>query len=121
MLGIARQAWFAYLSDGDIISMGETRKTDPYQFRKLVFYTSASNIDLSQYSDEIDSAISKVEGLARGFKNIRDAQREAERARRDAAIKNAAAVISTLPGPQQAAVQILCDTLLPATTESAAK
>ncbi len=124
MLNIARQAWYAYLSDGDIISMGEIRNTDSYQFRKLVFYTSAENFDLTTYSNEIDNAISKTEGLARGFKALRDSQRAMAKARADAALSQGRKLIKLLPAAQQPTAEILYDMLAPPvpeqTTNSAA-
>lgn len=71
----ARMAWFASLSDGDVVSMGQTQSANPYEFRKLVFYATSQNLDLQKtIGPQIDSMISKVQTLAR---------KEQERAQRN--------------------------------------
>ena len=65
---IARQAWFASLSDADVISIGQSRTTDPFEFRKLVFYASASNLRLQDYDAQINSAVEKASALAAAFR-----------------------------------------------------
>ena len=115
MLAIARQAWFAYMNDGDIISMGDTQTVDSYLFRKLVFYTSAENFDLANYTTEIDNAITKTEGLARGFKKIRDDQRAAAKQRANATLEQGKKVIELLPANHQPAAEVLYEMLKAAT------
>lgn len=76
---VARQAWFASMSNGDIVSMGRTRSDDPHVFRKLVFYATAKNLDLQKtIGPQIDSMISKVQTLARREQQ-RAAARQAQR------------------------------------------
>lgn len=80
MMGVARQAWYSSLSDSDLISLGQSNTTDPYQFRKLVFYASATNINLKEYESQIDSIISKTSALVKHFrmqKESRDRRKEA--------------------------------------------
>ncbi|MCK4657946.1 MAG: hypothetical protein KAV82_00350 [Phycisphaerae bacterium] len=72
VLEIARQAWFAGFNDQDLISLGQVKSADPYRFRKLVFYTSAKNIKLDQYNQQINSVLDKTGALARLFKQQRD-------------------------------------------------
>ncbi len=75
VVDLGRQVWLGSLSTGDIVSMGQTQNADPYQFRKLVFYSTAKNIDLEKaIGPQIDSMISKVETLARREQEQSDAR-----------------------------------------------
>lgn len=76
----ARQAWFASLSNGDIVSIGQTRSANPYEFRKLVFYATAKNLDLQKtIGPQIDSMISKVQTLARREQQRAEARQTRQR------------------------------------------
>ncbi|MEM1353742.1 MAG: hypothetical protein AAGH88_02545 [Planctomycetota bacterium] len=72
---IARTMWAVTLSDSDLVSLGQSRSSNPYEFRKLVFYASARSINLDRYNAQVDSAIQKTETLANLFRN---SSREAE-------------------------------------------
>lgn len=65
----ARALWFSSLSDTDLISLGQIGSTNPFVFRKLVFYATASSIDLREYESTLTSAINKTATLARRFKH----------------------------------------------------
>ena len=79
----ARQAWFASLSNADIVSIGRTRSTNPYEFHKLVFYATAKNLDLQKsIGPQIDSMISKVQTLARREQQRAEARQTRQRSLR---------------------------------------
>lgn len=82
ILAIARQLWYASLSDSDLISMGEVENADPYEFRRLVFYSSAKNIKFEQVASEIDSIISDVETIARNARERKEAEKAAQQQQR---------------------------------------
>jgi hypothetical protein len=69
VVDIARQGWLAGLSDQDRDSAGQGKTTDPYRFRKLIFYATAANVNLQDYDGQITSALDKATGLARSFKS----------------------------------------------------
>jgi hypothetical protein len=87
---LARQVFFHSLSYGDVAAMGRTQDTNPFVFRKLVFYATAKNIDLERsFGGQVDSIIGKVGALA---------QRERERAeQREGFVENVAAIVDKLP------------------------
>lgn len=87
---LARQVFFHSLSYGDVAAMGQTQDTNPYVFRKLVFYATARNIDLERsFGGQVDSIIGKVEVLA---------QRERERAeQREHFVDRIERVVTGLP------------------------
>lgn len=81
-LEMSRQIWLSSLSKTDLASMGRTQNTNPYQFRKLVFWVSANNIDLNHFAAEIDGVIDNVTAIASTFKGQADqrkAQQESKR------------------------------------------
>ncbi len=91
LLQVARQVWLASLSTGDVTSVGQVQSLDPREFRKLVFYATAKNIDLEQtIGPQIDAMIKHVTTLARYEK-----QRAKARKKRKGAIGN---LIRNLPG-----------------------
>lgn len=61
----ARLVWFGQLSPADVAAMGMNRTTNPFEFRKLVFWTSANNVDLRAYGGEIDAMIDSATTLVR--------------------------------------------------------
>lgn len=77
-LYLARLVWLGSLSASDVASVGMTQHTNPYQFRKLVFWTTVQNIDINEFATEIDGIIEQVTSLGLAFKEIAKA-REAER------------------------------------------
>ncbi len=98
LVAIARQIWLASLSDADLCSMGQFKTADGHAFRRLVFWTSAQDIDLSKYSDKIDAAISNVEIMAEQFKAKRDAEAAQHKAKRQENLKTLKALVNTVPG-----------------------
>lgn len=85
LVAIARQAWMASLSDSDLCSMGQFKTADGHAFRRLIFWTSAEDVDLSKYSDKINAAIDNVETLAEQFKAKHDAEVAAEKEKSETA------------------------------------
>lgn len=81
LVQVARQVWLTRLSTGDVASMGQVQSTDPLEFRKLVFYATAKNIDLEQtIGPQIDSIISHVTTLARHEKQKAKARKNRKQA-----------------------------------------
>ena len=68
VLALARQVWLGTLSPADVASMGMHGSTNPFAFRKLVFWASANNLDLRQFGTEIDSMIGGATALVRSHK-----------------------------------------------------
>lgn len=68
VLALARQVWLGTLSPADVASMGMHGSTNPFAFRKLVFWASADNLDLRQFGAEIDSMIGGATALVRAHK-----------------------------------------------------
>lgn len=68
VLARARLVWFGRLSPADVAAMGMHGTTNPFQFRKLVFWTSAKNIDLQQFGTQIDGMIDSATQLIRARK-----------------------------------------------------
>lgn len=64
----ARLVWFGQLSPADVAAMGMNQSTNPFEFRKLVFWTSANNLDLRAYGGEIDAMIDSATTLVRAAK-----------------------------------------------------
>ena len=81
MRELARIIWYGSLSSSDLASIGMTQNTNPFQFRKLVFWATAANIDLNRYAGEIDAVIDNVVQIAQSYKK-RAEQRKAERSKR---------------------------------------
>ncbi len=82
ILRLARIIWFGSLSSSDLASIGMTGNANPYQFRKLVYWTTTNNIDLNQFASEIDAILDNVTDIARSYKKQaeqRKAQREGRR------------------------------------------
>ncbi len=82
VLALARQVWLGTLSPADVASMGMHGSTNPFAFRKLVFWASANNLDLRQFGAEIDSMIGGATALVRAQK-----AEHAERADRQAGVR----------------------------------
>ncbi|MBX3396805.1 MAG: hypothetical protein KF841_15720 [Phycisphaerae bacterium] len=61
----ARLVWFGQLSPADVAAMGMNQSNNPFEFRKLVFWSSAQNIDLRAYGSEIDAMIDSATTLIR--------------------------------------------------------
>lgn len=111
VLALARQVWLGTLSPADVASMGMHGSTNPFAFRKLVFWASANNLDLRQFGTEIDSMIAGATALVRSHK-AEHAEREGRRAgvrrllgdvvRSSAALKPLAEAIEGLAGPKGA-------------------
>jgi len=55
-----------------------TGNTSPYQFRKLVFWATAKNIDLNEFATEIDSVLDNATAIALSAK-AQAKQRKAEK------------------------------------------
>jgi len=72
----ARVAWYASLSDKDFISIGQTEDVNPYSYRKLVFYTSAQDLNLTDYGTQVDNAIDKTAALAKHSREQREARKQ---------------------------------------------
>ncbi len=64
----ARLVWFGRLSPADVAAMGMSQSANPFEFRKLVFWTSARNIDLRAYGSEIDAMLDSATALIRAQK-----------------------------------------------------
>lgn len=78
IIELARVVWFGSLSSSDLASIGMTGNTSPYQFRKLVFWTTATNIDLNEFATEIDAVLDNSLSIASAAK-AQAKQRKAER------------------------------------------
>lgn len=68
ILKLTRLIWLGSLSKSDLASMGATQNTNRYEFRKLVYWTTANNIDLKAYASEIEGVLDNVMSLAMTFK-----------------------------------------------------
>ncbi|MBN2561638.1 MAG: hypothetical protein JXQ75_11980 [Phycisphaerae bacterium] len=68
VLAHARLVWFGQLSPGDVAAMGMNKTTNPFQFRKLVFWAASKNVDLRAFGNEIDSMIANATSLVRARK-----------------------------------------------------
>lgn len=111
VLALARQVWLGTLSPADVASMGMHGSTNPFAFRKLVFWASANNLDLRQFGTEIDSMIAGATALVRSHK-AEHAEREGRQAgvrrllgdvvRSNAALKPLAEAIEGLAGSKGA-------------------
>jgi hypothetical protein len=108
---LSRLVWFGSLSDSDVISVGMTETTDPYQFRKLVFWASASNIDLNQFSTEIDGVVDSVTQIAGAFRQ-QAKQRAAQRQAGQHALGNLIGMLPLTP-EQKAALTGVLGTISP--------
>lgn len=84
-LARARLVWFGQLSPADVASMGMHGAANPFQFRKLVFWTAARSIDLRQFGAEVDAAVASAVTLVRARK-----AESRERSRRIAALRRLA-------------------------------
>lgn len=109
---IARQAWYASLSDSDLVSLGMIGSADPYRFRKLVFYTSAKNISLNlkDFGGQIDDVVAKTTQLAEAFKAKKEAeaeQRKQAEADKKARVQAFCTLISKLSGTELSLKDIL--------------
>lgn len=78
VLARARLVWFGQLSPADVAAMGMHASTNPFQFRKLVFWTTAQNVDLRQFGTEIDAIVASATQLIRAQKTAAK-QRQARR------------------------------------------
>lgn len=83
MTQVARQLWLASLSDEDLQSFGQIQSSDPYAFRKLVFYTSAEEIDLEKLGGKIDGIVKNARTLSEQFKLRKEAEIREQQARRE--------------------------------------
>lgn len=81
--GIARLVYFGSLSASDLASMGREGSSDAYQFRKLVFWATAENIDLNRYAGQIDSVIDSVVVVAQSARTEQKRRAAEQKARRD--------------------------------------
>ena len=68
VLAQARLVWFGQLSPGDVAAMGMNQTTNPFQFRKLVFWAATKNVDLRMFGNDIDSMIASATTLVRAQK-----------------------------------------------------
>jgi hypothetical protein len=107
----ARLSWHASLSDGDLISMGMLENDDSFQFRKLVFWTTARNLDLSRYASEIDSVLDSVVQIAGTYRALAQ-QRAAQRESQRMAVKGILPKLG-LPAEQVEMLNGLLDVVLP--------
>lgn len=78
VLARARLVWFGQLSPGDVAAMGMNYTTNPFQFRKLVFWAASKNVDLRSFGSEIDAMLSNATALVRAQKAESD-RRESRR------------------------------------------
>ncbi len=78
VLARARLVWFGQLSPGDVAAMGMNDTTNPFQFRKLVFWAASKNVDLRSFGSEIDAMLSNATALVRAQKAESD-RRESRR------------------------------------------
>ena len=90
---LTRLIWLGSLSQSDLASMGMTQNTDAYEFRKLVFWSTATDLDLSAYAAEIDSVLDNVTTIAATAKT-QAARRKKEQAVRSKTIEQ---IIGGLP------------------------
>lgn len=107
-IAMSRLLWFSSLSKSDIASVGMTQNLDPFQFRKLVFWTTASNIDLQEFAGEIDSVINSAEGIVENAR-ARAASRKKSGKKRLQALDKA---IDLLPDTLDPAVKDLLKSFL---------
>jgi hypothetical protein len=97
---LARLIWLGSLSGADLASIGSSQETDPFVFRKLVFWSTAANIDLSQYAADIDGVLDNVISIAQA-ERTRAQQRKAERKQRRLAFED---MLKRLPAEQAASL-----------------
>ena len=83
ILRLARVVWMGSLSSSDLASIGMTGNLSPYQFRKLVFWATGTNVDLNQFAGEIDGVIDNAVAIASAAKTQRDQKKKQAKARRE--------------------------------------
>ena len=113
VVALARLVWFGSLSKSDLASIG---MTNPYQFRKLVFWATAANIDLNEFAGEIDGVIDNVVTIAGTFKSQAKAQKQERKGQRES--------LKSLTGyldleEKEGAVNSIIDLLSPSGAENA--
>ena len=84
IIKLARVVWFGSLSSSDLASIGMTGTTNPYQFRKLVFWATAANIDLNEFAGEIDGIMDNVVGIASTMRTQHNRLKSQSKSRRKA-------------------------------------
>jgi hypothetical protein len=75
---LSRLAWLSSLSNEDVAAVGMNETLDPFQFRKLVFWTKSTTLDIDQAAGDIDAIRGQVVEIGRNYKNISQ-EREAAR------------------------------------------
>lgn len=75
----ARLVWLGQLAPADVAAMGMNQTADPFQFRKLVFWTASKNVDLRAFGSEIDALLANATSLVRA-QQTQSRQRLARRA-----------------------------------------
>ncbi|NOS99851.1 MAG: hypothetical protein HOP29_04420 [Phycisphaerales bacterium] len=83
VIELSRLVWLGSLSSSDVASIGMTESVDPYQFRKLVFWSTANNIDLQSYAAEIDGVIDNVMSIAQTAKTQAAARKAQHKGNKD--------------------------------------
>ncbi len=111
VIELARVVWYGSLSSSDLASIGMTGNTSPYQFRKLVFWATATNIDLNEFATEIDSVLDNSLAIASAAK-AQAKQRKAEKKSRRESMDNLLDVLP-LQGSQAETVRGFMDLLNP--------
>jgi hypothetical protein len=115
VIELARLIWYGSLSSSDLASIGMTGNTSPYQFRKLVFWATAANIDLNEMAGEIDGILDNVGAVASAFRT----QAKARKVKEDARRKAMGSILDGLElGPQGALIRGLLDMENPPAGES---
>lgn len=98
---LARFVWYTSLSSADVASIGMTESSNPYEFRKLVFWATAKNLDLNQFGGEIDAVIDNATGIGLALKTNheqRKAAKEQEAQARHKQIQSLLDKVTQMPG-----------------------
>ncbi len=118
IIELARLVWYGSLSSSDLASIGMTGNTSPYQFRKLVFWAAATNIDLNEFATEIDAVLDNSLAIASNAK-AQAKRRSAEKTSRRESVGSILENLG-LPGDKTDALKGLLDLVSPPPSDSAA-
>jgi hypothetical protein len=105
---LSRLLWLTSLSGADVAAVGMSQTTDPFQFRKLVFWAKSTTLNMDQAAGDVDAILGQVVEIGRNYKKLGQ-EREAARAQAQAdQITRAQAALDTLktitPGATNKAV-----------------
>ncbi len=116
---LARLVWFNSLSGADIASVGMAEDLNPFVFRKLVFWTSASAVDLNQIAGEVDAIADNVVKIGQSFKQAAKQKSETDQKQVEDQTKRVQEALkqlresNTLTEPQKAQLESMLKMLYP--------